>query len=113
MSTSKQLSSLLRKVPPATAAVTEVPTQAEPRPALVEAVAPVSQPGPPPPAAPAPEPEVPLQVKLPASIRKQIDFMSVERGESLRTLVLHAFQGLGIDVPEEELSGGRRRKRQA
>jgi len=68
MSTSKQLSNLLRKAPPATAAVTEVPTQAEPWPALVEAVAPVSQPGPPPPAAPAPEPEVPLQVKLPASI---------------------------------------------
>jgi hypothetical protein len=54
---------------------------------------------------------VPLQVKLPASIRKQIDFMSVERGESLRTLVLRAFQGLGIDVPEEELNAGRRRKR--
>lgn len=111
MSTSKQLGALMRKAPPATGTATEAPAPAEQRPALVEAVAPVSQPEPPAPAAPALEPEVPLQVKLPASIRKQIDFMSVERGESLRTLVLRAFQGLGIDVPEEELNAGRRRKR--
>ncbi len=113
MSTSKQLGNLLRKAPPATAQDTEeAAAPVEQRPALVEAVAPApQQPEPPAPAAKAPEPEVPLQVKLPASIRKQIDFMSVERGESLRTLVLRAFQGLGIEVPEEELNAGRRRKR--
>ena len=106
MSTSKQLGALMRKAPPATVTATEAPAPAEQRPALVEATALA-----PAPAARAPEPEVPLQVKLPASIRKQIDFMSVERGESLRTLVLRAFQGLGIEVPEEELNAGRRRKR--
>ena len=112
MSTSKQLGALMRKAPPATVTATEAPAPAEQRPALVEAVAPAPQrPEPPAPATRMPEPEVPLQVKLPASIRKQIDFMSVERGESLRTLVLRAFQGLGIEVPEEELNAGRRRKR--
>jgi hypothetical protein len=110
MSTSKQLGSLLRKAPPATASVVEPAMEADQRPTLVEAVAPAApaaQPEPPAPATPVLEPEVPLQVKLPASIRKKIDFLSVERGESLRTLVLRGFQSLGIEVPEEELKGRR------
>ena len=54
--------------------------------------------------------EVPLQVMVPAAVRKQVALMSIERGENLRTLVLRALKGLGITVPESELVDRRGRK---
>ena len=89
--TSKQLGSLLRKAPPATAfdeTAGVVPIRPEP----------VSS---------ATAVDVPLQVKIPAPIHKQLQLMAVERGESLRTLVLRGVQSLGINVPEGELQSRR------
>jgi hypothetical protein len=98
---SKQLSSLLRKAPPAT-----VPED-EPE-ALVITPEPIAR------AKPAaarkpPEPEVPIQVKIPRSIQKQLYHMSVEEEVSLRTLILRGIQSLGIEVPTKELNSRRRK----
>lgn len=54
--------------------------------------------------------EVPLQVMVPASVRKQVALMSAERGENLRTIVLRALRGLGVTVPESELVDRRGRR---
>ena len=56
-----------------------------------------------------PEPEVPIQVKIPRSIQKQLYHMSVEEEVSLRTLILRGIQSLGIEVPKEELNSRRRK----
>ena len=92
--TSKQLGSLLRKAPPATAL--DEPTDVL-----------TIRPGPTTSASAA---EVPLQVKIPAPIHKQLQLMAVERGESLRTLVLRGVQSLGVDVPDGELQSRRGRR---
>src|SRR6476620_8263326 len=101
--TSKQLSSLLRKAPPATVledeleAIEIVPEPAE---RAKRAAAKKKKP---------PEPEVPIQVKIPRSIQKQLYHMSVEEEVSLRTLILRGIQSLGIEVPKEELNSRRRK----
>lgn len=97
---SKQLSQLIRKAPPATVQDDE-PAAAEPAPAPVPPSAP--------PLKKAAEPEVPIQVKIPESIRKQLYHLSVEEGVSLRTLMLRAIQSLGIEVPQDELNSRRRK----
>jgi type III secretory pathway component EscV len=107
---SKQLAALIRKAPPATVPDEEVETSetaAEPKPA----------PKTPEPARAKPaaakkkvaEPEVPIQVKLPLSVQKQLYHMSVEEGVSLRTMILRAIQHLGIEVPQDELNSRRRK----
>ena len=97
--TSKQLGSLLRKAPPATArdgmppepAPRATPTVIEPREGKGR--------------------EVPLHVLVPAHVRKQVDILGAQQGESLRTLVLRGLQSLGIDVSDEEIKGGHKRER--
>ena len=92
--TSKQLSSLLRKTPPATVA-------AEPDAKLqaVQATTPeVSR-------------EVQLHVLVPAHVRKQVDIMGAHEGVSLRTLVLRGLREIGIQVSDEEIRGGHKRER--
>jgi hypothetical protein len=86
--TSKKLGAILRSVPPATA-------RGEPAEA--------------PSAAPA-EPEVPLQVLIPASVRKQLGLKAAEEGQSLRALVLRAIRSLGIAVSEAQIQGRRGRR---
>jgi hypothetical protein len=98
---SKQLSSLIRKAPPATVRGDE-PEEEEPASEPVRSTPTVVKKKP-------SEPEVPIQVKLPESIRKQLYHMSVEEGVSLRTLILRAIQGLGIEVPKDELNSRRRK----
>jgi hypothetical protein len=102
--TSKQLSSLLRKAPPATA------TNAEPDPStrshktrekLPEAIIP----------APPPTEEMLLHVMVPAHVRRQVDVMAAQQGVKLRTLVLRGLRELGIEVSDEEIKGGHRRRR--
>lgn len=94
--TSKQLGSLLKKAPPATAREERLPAT------------------PPQPTAPA-EPgrtrdrEVPLHVLVPAHVRKQVDLMGAEQGESLRTIVLRGLRSVGIRVSDEEIRGGHKR----
>jgi hypothetical protein len=102
--TSKKLGALLRSVPPAVAA--EVQDTAAPPPApssvLPERKAARAQ--------PAIEPEVPLQVLIPANIRKQLAFKAAEEGQSLRALVLRAIRSLGITVTDAEIKGKRGRR---
>jgi hypothetical protein len=58
------------------------------------------------------EPEVPLQVLIPARVREELGIMvAKERGASLRSLILRAVRGLGIEVTEEEIRGKRGRHR--
>jgi hypothetical protein len=58
------------------------------------------------------EEEVPLQVMVPARVRRQVGLLSAERGEPLRTTILRGLLAIGIDVPESELVDRRGRKRQ-
>src|SRR3954451_19523778 len=97
--TSKQLGSLLRKAPPATAR-DERPTETEPRPAPATAQLREGK-----------RREVPLHVLVPAHVRKQVDILGAQQGESLRTLVLRGLRSLGINVSDEEIKGGHKRER--
>lgn len=56
--------------------------------------------------------EVPLQVMVPASVRRRVGVMSAERGENLRTTILRGLVAIGVNVPESELVDRRGRKRQ-
>jgi hypothetical protein len=58
------------------------------------------------------EEEVPLQVRVPRSVRRQVGLLCVERGESLRTLILRGLRSVGVDVPDKELVDRRGRRRE-
>lgn len=94
--TSKQLSSLLKKAPPATVSA-EPPARPEPEPATL--------------ASTAASREVQLHVLVPAHVRKQVDIMGAHEGVSLRTLVLRGLREIGITVSDEEIRGGHKRER--
>jgi hypothetical protein len=94
--TSKQLSSLLKKAPPATVTA-EPPARPEPTPAVVS-VSDAYR-------------EVQLHVLVPAHVRKQVDIMGAHEGMSLRTLVLRGLREIGIKVTDEEIRGGHKRAR--
>jgi hypothetical protein len=103
--TSKKLGALLRSVPPAT--VTEEPEApvVTPAPATAEpGIRNTAR------SSPAIEPEVPLQVLIPASIRKQLALKAAEEGKSLRALVLGAIRSLGITVTDADIRGKRGRR---
>jgi len=102
--TSKKLGALLRSVPPAIAAETPEPPVAVPAPAAAEPVVQKAARSSPP-----AEPEVPLQVLIPASIRKQLALKAAEEGKSLRALVLGAIRSLGITVTDADIKGKRGR----
>lgn len=95
--TSRQLSSLLKKAPPATVAE-EAPTRSDPAPVAVLA-----------PKAPR---EVQLHILVPAHVRKQVDIMGAYEGATLRTLVLRGLREIGIKVSDEEIRGGHKREPQ-
>ena len=94
--TSKQLSSLLKKAPPATVSQ-EPKTKPEPAPTAL-APAEASR-------------EVQLHVLVPAHVRKQVDIMGAHEGVSLRTLVLRGLREIGVKVSDEEIRGGHKRER--
>lgn len=94
--TSKQLSSLLKKAPPATVTAGR-PVRSEPEPA--------------PAAMPEASREVQLHVLVPAHVRKQVDIMGAHEGVSLRTLVLRGLREIGIKVSDAEIRGGHKRDR--
>jgi hypothetical protein len=104
----KKLGALLRAVPPATARET-----AEPAPDVApEILNPAPRPSAPAthkatPVKPPIEREVPLQVLIPANIRKQLAHKAAEEGESLRALVLRAIRSLGVTVTDAEIAGKR------
>ncbi len=100
--TSKKLGALLRSVPRATAAKAPEPAPAVP---AAEPASQVAR------ATPTVEPEVPLQVLIPAGIRKQLALKAAEEGQSLRALVLSAIRSLGITVTEADIKGKRGRRK--
>ena len=100
--TSKKLGALLRSAPPATVEA-EQATPATPPPA--EPAASVR-----PPPAVTIEPEVPLQVLIPANIRKQLALKAAGEGQSLRSLMLRAIRSLGIEVTDADIAGKRGRR---
>lgn len=55
--------------------------------------------------------EVAIQVMVPPEIHKQVALLSVEAGESMRTVVLRGLKAIGVDVPEEQLLDRRGRRR--
>ena len=59
-----------------------------------------------------PDNEVPLQVMVPAAVRRRVGVLSAERGENLRTTTLRGLVAIGVDVPEAELVDRRGRRRQ-
>jgi hypothetical protein len=101
--TSKKLGALLRSVPPAIAA--EAPETPEPvaLPAAGPEVRKIGR------AAGVAETEVPLQVLIPASIRRQLAVKAAEEGQSLRALVLRAIRSLGVTVTDADIRGKRGR----
>jgi hypothetical protein len=111
---SKKLGALLRSVPPATA---REPAELPPSAPAVAVAAPE------PAVLPEPtirkqarpmavvEPEVPLQVLIPANIRKQLALKAAEEGQSLRALMLQAIRSLGIAVTDADIKGKRGRQR--
>jgi hypothetical protein len=102
--TSKKLGALLRSVPPATAPEVPEPPMAAPMPAAEPAAHRAA------PAAPAVEAEVPLQVLIPAGIRKQLALKAAEEGQTLRALVLRAIRSLGVTVTDADIKGKRGRQ---
>ena len=96
--TSKKLGALLRSVPPATAVESQEPTVLEPAVHRNSGRA-----------GAAVEAEVPLQVLIPASVRKQLALKAAEEGQSLRALVLQAIRSLGITVTDADIRGKRGR----
>jgi hypothetical protein len=97
--TSKKLGDLLRSVPPATAAEEpEPPVATTAREVSAEpAVRRTAR------ASPAIQPEVPLQVLIPANIRRQLALKAADEGRSLRALVLGAIRSLGISVTDTDI----------
>lgn len=57
-----------------------------------------------------PDADLLLQVRIPPHIRRALDHMSIDTGESLRSLVLRALRSLGIEVTDEELRARRSRR---
>ena len=106
--TSKKLGALLRSAPPATAGAAALEpalpaARSEPLAEMERPERAVTKP-------PAPEAEVPLQVLIPEHIRRQLAVKAAEEGRSLRSLVLTALRGLGIDVSEADIKGKRGRR---
>jgi hypothetical protein len=129
--TSKKLGALMRSVPPATAIAAELdeaPMVIPDKPALPEPAsqtrtvvptAPVPVPAvtPPPGQGRAPEAraaaaehDVSLQIVVPARVRKELALYCTNRSETLRTVMLQAIRGLGIEVSDAEIVGKRGRK---
>ena len=106
---SKQLGSLLNRVPPATAAgqgAAVAPRSVPYAPALER-----SEPGP----ATAPiagtDREVPLQVLIPEHVRKQLDRLRADTRKSIRQVTLEALRGIGLEISDEDIAGKRGRKK--
>ena len=53
--------------------------------------------------------DVPLQVEIPESVRRAIKIRAAADGDTMRTCVLKALQGYGIEVEDNDLIDRRRR----
>ena len=97
---SKQLGSILNRVPPATVR----PTPVAVAPAMPIAASKISV------AANNRAREVPLQVLVPEHIRMQLGEIANKERTSLRAVVLRAVRSLGIEVTDEEIQDKRGRR---
>jgi hypothetical protein len=104
--TSKKLGALLRSVPPATVATVQGSPSEPLTPLVLEATANRRDVR-----TTLIDPEVPLQVLIPAGIRKQLALKAAEEGQSLRALVLQGIRSLGITVTDADIRGKRGRHR--
>lgn len=59
------------------------------------------------------EKEVAIQVMVPPDIHKQVALMSVQTGESMRTVVLRGLKAIGVEVPDDQLLDRRGRRRRS
>lgn len=59
----------------------------------------------------SPQKDVPLQVMVPAPVRRQLALLCAERGESMRTIVLRGLRTFGVEIDEAELVDRRGRRR--
>jgi len=96
--TSKKLGNLLREVPPTTSPAAEMNTGSGTNRRNLPIGKQDNENAP-------RSPESPLQVLVPAHVRKQVNIMQAESGESLRTIVLRGLRALGVDMTEEEMRG--------
>ena len=55
--------------------------------------------------------DAPLQVMIPIAVKRQLAFLSAEKGESYRTLMLRGLRAIGLDIPDDELVDRRKRRR--
>lgn len=55
--------------------------------------------------------EVLLQVLVPTHVRRQVELVTVDTGESLRSLVLRALRAIGIKMTDAEMRGRRAKPR--
>ena len=101
---SKQLGSLLNRVPPATAAGQAAISRLAPVP-YAPALPARSE------TVPTAEPEVPLQVLVPRHVRVQLDRKHAETRKLLRHLTLEALRGIGIEMSDEDIAGKRGRRK--
>jgi hypothetical protein len=101
---SKQLGSILDRVPPATAR----PAASQRAPVSAAVVAAVATPRRTAPLRNARE--VPLQVLVPEHIREQLGVMAARERTSLRALILRAVRSLDIEVGDEEIKDKRGRR---
>ena len=101
---SKQLGSLLNRVPPATAAGQAAISRLAPVP-YAPALPARSE------TVPTAEPEVPLQVLVPRHVRVQLDRKHAETRKSLRHLTLEALRGIGIEMSDKDIAGKRGRRK--
>ena len=106
---SKQLGSLLGRVPPTTAAGHQ-PYRPAPLPYAPEQSDTAIAAGGVQPAVVG-QPEVPLQVLVPRHVRIQLDRMHAETRKPLRALTLEALRAIGIEVSDEDIAGKRGRKK--
>jgi hypothetical protein len=130
--TSKQLGSILNRLPPATAAGGEetpapqgpnlsyapaaraaasAPHQAPDVPLVTTPAPKLDAPPTPAPLPSADEREVPLQVLIPMRVRIELDRMHAETRKPLRRLVLESLRAIGLDVTDEDLAGKRGQKK--
>lgn len=56
------------------------------------------------------EPEVPLQVMVPASVRRQVTLLAAHDGQTVRAVVLKGLRAVGIAIADAEVEDRRTRR---
>lgn len=54
--------------------------------------------------------DVPLQVMVPADVRRQVVMMGAKNDQSIRITILRALAAIGVNIPESEMVDRRGRR---